>query len=112
MAGLSIDTTSISRLLLSPPVCTWHHFSLTGPGSGQSKNDNDIVYDKDDVIIDNNNKNNVKKNTTNNDHANHDRALSTLLGCRPFLSPILICTRWANFVRLDSSESKRFFAFS
>ena len=86
--------------------------TLTGPGSGQSKSDNDIVNDKDDVIIDNNNKNNDKKNTTNNDHANHDRALSTLLGCRPFLSPILICTRWANFVRLDSSESKRFFAFS
>ena len=51
--------------------------TLTGPGSGQSISDNDIVNDKDDVIIDNNNKNNVKKNTTNNDHANHDRALST-----------------------------------
>ena len=74
MAGLSIDPTSISRLLLSPPVCLL--LSLTGPGSGQSKNDNDIVNDKDDIIIDNNDDND-KRNTTNNYHANHDRALST-----------------------------------
>ena len=75
MAGLSIDPTSISRLLLSPPVCLL--LSLTGPGSGQSKNDNDIVNHKDDIITDNNNDDNDKRNTTNNDHANHDRALST-----------------------------------
>ena len=74
MAGLSIDPTSISRLLLSPPVCLL--LSLTGPGSGQSKNDNDIVNDKDDIIIDNNDDND-KRNTTNNYHDNHDRALST-----------------------------------
>ena len=79
MAGLSIDPTSISRLLLSPPVCPWHHFSLTGPGSGQSKNDNDIVNDKDYIINNNNDDddNNDKRTTTKNDFANHDRALST-----------------------------------
>ena len=77
MAGLSTDPTSISRLLLSPPVCLCFHWHLTGPGSGQSKNDNDIANATDDIIIDNNNDNDDKRNTSNNDHANHDRALST-----------------------------------